>query len=189
MEASRFEGPIDSRLGPCASAGKYSSWSWRTEVKLPGMEGKLDSIDWFREAREHAWNWFSLHANQRMQSLYYFLLAVAFLSAAYVGALTRADIVAVSIAVVGLLLTFAFRRLELRSRELIHLGEAALRKVEQEMANQAGIAEIQLVKEADSSRLRLVPTYRWAILVIQFSVGLGFVAAAVFAFLRLIDRI
>lgn len=105
--------------------------------KLPAMEGNSDGIDWFREAREHAWNWFSLHANQRMQSLYYFLIAVAFLSAAYVGALTRADIVAVSIAFVGLLLTFAFRRLELRSRELIHLGESALRKIEQEMTNKS----------------------------------------------------
>lgn len=152
--------------------------------KLPAMEEKTDGIDWLREAREHAWNWFSLHANQRMQSLYYFLIAVAFLSAAYVGALTRSDIVAASIAILGLLLTLAFRRLELRSRELIHLGEAALRAIEEEMANKAGIAEIQLVKGADSSRLRLVPTYRWAILVIQFSVGLGFAAAASFAFFR-----
>ena len=35
---------------------------------------------------KHAWDWFALHANQRMQGVNFFLLAAAFLTGAYVNA-------------------------------------------------------------------------------------------------------
>jgi hypothetical protein len=34
-------------------------------------------------ALDHAWNWFNLHAGQRMQTFNFFLIATAFLIAAY----------------------------------------------------------------------------------------------------------
>lgn len=34
-------------------------------------------------AHEHAWEWFALHATQRMQAFNYFLVGTAFLFAAY----------------------------------------------------------------------------------------------------------
>ena len=35
-----------------------------------------------KQAREHAWNWFALHATQRMQAFNFFVVATAFLIAA-----------------------------------------------------------------------------------------------------------
>jgi len=36
-----------------------------------------------KQAREHAWNWFALHATQRLQAFNFFVVATAFLIAAY----------------------------------------------------------------------------------------------------------
>jgi hypothetical protein len=43
----------------------------------------VDELDLLKELREHAWSWFSMHAQQRMQTLNFFLIAMAFLAAAY----------------------------------------------------------------------------------------------------------
>ena len=42
------------------------------------------SADAEQAALEHAWQWFALHARQRMQCVNFFLVAVAFLAAAFV---------------------------------------------------------------------------------------------------------
>src|SRR5882757_915360 len=41
----------------------------------------------FDRGLDHAWQWFTLHATQRMQAVNFFLVATAFLSTAYVAAL------------------------------------------------------------------------------------------------------
>ncbi len=47
------------------------------------MADKSDAAISEKQAFDHAWNWFSLHAGQRMQSFNFFLIATAFLFAAY----------------------------------------------------------------------------------------------------------
>jgi len=42
-----------------------------------------------KQAREHAWNWFALHATQRMQAFIFFVVATAFLIAAYASILEK----------------------------------------------------------------------------------------------------
>ena len=55
---------------------------------------------------DHAWEWFSLHARHRMQAVNFFLVAVAFLSAAYVSALRFTHpLVAAGVSVLGVLFT------------------------------------------------------------------------------------
>ena len=76
------------------------------------------------KALEHAWNWFSLHAAHRMQSVNFFLVAVAFLSAAFVTALQIPNhFIAGAVAALGVFVSTFFNRLELRIQELIHAGE------------------------------------------------------------------
>ena len=41
-----------------------------------------DPVEIAKQAREHAWNWFALHATQRMQAFNFFVVATAFLIAA-----------------------------------------------------------------------------------------------------------
>jgi hypothetical protein len=69
-----------------------------------------------REALDHAWSWFALHADHRLRALNFFFLAMAVLVTAYVTALERAPRLAVGIGVFGALMAFVFNRLELRIR-------------------------------------------------------------------------
>jgi hypothetical protein len=50
-----------------------------------------DPDDIAKQAREHAWNWFALHATQRMQAFNFFVVATAFLIAAYASILEKAS--------------------------------------------------------------------------------------------------
>ena len=80
-------------------------------------------IDSQKEARNHAWSWFALHANQRMQTFNYFLIATAFLFAAYGALLDKNRVAAVGVAILGAWLSFWFNRLDRRTRQLVNAGE------------------------------------------------------------------
>jgi hypothetical protein len=81
-----------------------------------------------KDVLDHSWKWFEMHASQRMQLINYFLVAVAFLSAAYVAGL-RDDAPEVStvVAVLGVILSICFQRIEERTKNLIKLGEQGVR--------------------------------------------------------------
>ena len=68
-----------------------------------------------KQAREHAWNWFALHATQRMQAFNFFVVATAFLIAAYASILEKHPGAAAVLAAVGAWLTLWFNRLDARS--------------------------------------------------------------------------
>jgi len=115
----------------------------------------MDDLINFNGARkvalEHAWEWFSLHARQRMQSLYYFLIAAAFLF----GALTHASntdnpTLALGVSLLGGGISFIFYRLENRVRSLLHLAEDALKPLENELAELTHVSHIELVSRAGS---------------------------------------
>jgi hypothetical protein len=106
-----------------------------------------------RDVLEHSWKWFELHASQRMQLINYFLVAVAFLSAAYVAGL-RDDAPEVSavISMLGVILSACFQRIESRTRELIKLGETAVNEIEYIMENQFELPSVKLVQRAEELR-------------------------------------
>jgi hypothetical protein len=58
------------------------------------------------KALDHAWNWFSLHAAQRMQTFNFFLVAIAFLVAAYASLLDKSHWAAAFIAAAAAWLAF-----------------------------------------------------------------------------------
>src|SRR5437773_1673680 len=80
-----------------------------------------------KEALSHAWNWFSLHAAQRLQSFHFFLIATAFLVAAYATLLEKRPGAAFAVGLLGAWVSFWFNRLERRTKQLVKAGEAALR--------------------------------------------------------------
>ena len=78
-------------------------------------------------ALDHAWAWFSLHATQRLQSVNFFLVATAFLSAAFVtAAKEKMYALAGGIAVLAVLISYVLYRMERRVRSLIHAAEHAI---------------------------------------------------------------
>jgi len=69
-----------------------------------------DPVEIAKQAREHAWNWFALHATQRMQAFNFFVVATAFLIAAYASLLDKEPAAAAVLAIVGAWLAFWFNR-------------------------------------------------------------------------------
>src|SRR3954468_18009725 len=139
----------------------------------------LDKLN--EQAREHAWTWFALHANQRMQSFNFFLVATAFLVAAYGALLEKHQAAAAAVAIAGAWLAFWFSRLDIRSRQLVKASEAALRIIAQaRLAGQTGIPELKIV-DAVEIPTRGGSSYRIVIAVIQWSILVIFLSAAAYA--------
>ena len=127
------------------------------------------------EAQAYAWNWFALHSGQRMQLVNFWLVAVAFLGAAFVQARTgKLTAVAVGICVTGTVASIAFAMLDARTRRLVQVAEDALRALEDERAA-SGATGFRLVSASHGARFSRLFSYR---LVIQ---GLQLVVAALFA--------
>lgn len=135
------------------------------------------------EARvlDHGWRWFSLHADQRMRAMNFFLVAAAFLTASYVRAIdSERHVIAAFVAVLGVVATGVFWTIESRTRQLVHVGEAAMQVVESRLAETTGIEAAQLTSIADE-RARSGQTYSTAFRVIYAAFAISAVAAAVFA--------
>jgi len=129
---------------------------------------------------DHAWDWFALHAGQRMQSFNFFLLATAFLVAAYGAVIEKHPHVAVGVALLGAWLAFWFNRLDVRSNQLVRAGEAALRPLEKNLADKTSIRELAIVAAVDS-KARGSFSYSVVINVVQWTLLVAFLAGAGYA--------
>lgn len=134
------------------------------------------------KAQTYAWNWFALHAGQRLQLVNFWLVAVAFLAAAYVQA--RSDhmaAIAFGVSVTGAVSSLAFVRLDVRTRQLVQVAENALRYFEASGVA-AGMDEVtELVKASHQVRQSRFDSYRVIIQGLQLSVAGMFVLAAAFS--------
>jgi hypothetical protein len=115
-------------------------------------------------ARDMAWNWFMLHAQQRLTVFRSYLLISGALFAGYgtilsTGAVKRA-VFLLLVSIISLLITLVFSRLDKRNAELIKIGEGYL-DAEQERLETAlkfsGVAHdklrlIRLVQRSNEER-------------------------------------
>jgi len=148
-----------------------------------GTRDEVPKTAVIEKALEHAWNWFSLHAAHRMQSVNFFLVAVAFLSAGYVAAFQIPDhLLAAAVAALGAMMSAFFNRLELRIKELIHAGEDAMKPLQAELAQITGVPELQILERVESPK-RSFTKYSVVISLIHWVSGIAFLLAVVYAFL------
>jgi hypothetical protein len=132
-------------------------------------------------ALAHAWDWFALHARQRMQCVNFFLVSVAFLAASYVTALTKEFYgVDVGISALGVLISFWFHRLDLRTKELVKAGEAAMKPLEKRLAEAAGVAALEIVMRVDTPGLRRT-SYGHVLRMIHWTTLMAFLIGGVYA--------
>ncbi|WHP18935.1 hypothetical protein [Cellulomonas sp. ES6] len=97
-------------------------------------------------ALDHAWQWFALHAAQRMQLLNYFLLSAGFITAGYGATLNSSrPHVAGAVAAGGCILAVLFWRLDVRTRELIRVAERPLEDLEEKISRASGISGLDMV--------------------------------------------
>jgi hypothetical protein len=135
------------------------------------------------KAQTYAWNWFALHAGQRLQLVNFWLVAVAFLASAYVQARSNHMVaIAFGVSVTGVVSSLAFVRLDVRTRQLVQVAENALRYFEASGVA-AGMDEVtELVKASHQARRSRFDSYRVIIQGLQLSVACMFILAAVFSF-------
>lgn len=141
-----------------------------------------------RDQRMYAWNWFALHAGQRLQLVNFWLVAVAFLATAFVQARTSHLLpVALGVSITGAVASLAFNRLDNRTRQLVHLGENALLSIE---ARQAADPQDQADATALVTRSRLaersrLDSYRVIIQGLQLLVAALFMLGAIYCLLSI----
>ena len=133
-------------------------------------------------AEAYAWNWFALHAGQRLQLVNFWLIAVAFLASAFVQA--RSDhlfAIAFGVSTTGAVSSLAFMLLDIRTRQLVRVAENALRHFETiRVAN--GLDDVtELVKASHQARRSRFDSYRVIIQGLQLSVAGMFVLAAIYS--------
>ena len=119
--------------------------AWR-RITLTMTDDRSETAN---QALEHAWNWFSLHAAQRMQTFHFFLVATAFLMAAYAALLEKHRWVALVVACVGAWIAFWFTRLDNRTWQLIKAGEDVLKICQSGLAKSAGIPALDMLQAVE----------------------------------------
>jgi hypothetical protein len=134
------------------------------------------------KAQTYAWNWFALHAGQRLQLVNFWLVAVAFLASAYVQARSsHMTAIAFGVSVTGVVSSVAFMQLDVRTRQLVRVAENALEYFEASSVA-AGMDKVtELVKASHEVRRSRFDSYRVIIQGLQLSVACIFVLAAVFS--------
>lgn len=81
----------------------------------------------------------------------FFLIAAAFLTTAYVTLLANSPAAATAVACAGVTISFAFNRMELRSKGLVKRGEEALAPLEQRLSDITQNPMGRLVERAEHS--------------------------------------
>jgi hypothetical protein len=113
-----------------------------------------------------------------MQVFNFFVVATAFIIAAYATLLEKNPAAAATLAAVGAWLTVWFNRLEARSRQLVEAGESALRFSQKRLADLAENASLMMHAAAEPP---VMGGYRCVIPVIQWTIFTLFVLAAAYA--------
>jgi hypothetical protein len=146
------------------------------ESKSPNEKTQQHILD---KGLDHAWQWFTLHANQRMQAVNFFLVATAFLSSGYVAAL-RVPPVAIGVSALGILFSLTFYGFELRIQELLKAGEKALYRAQRCLADETGIPEFNICEAVEIARIP-VTKYSKVIRTLYGTTSVGFTAGLVYA--------
>lgn len=127
-----------------------------------GVSGD-NRIETTKLLRDHAWDWFAYHADQRMTALRFFLLLQGVLAVGFYQT-WNSNHYELSIVFAGLSGAFSvlFWRLDLRTRELIKVGEDLLSQAEQKISEVAS-SEVSILKQVDAKSsihaTKFMPTY------------------------------
>jgi hypothetical protein len=104
------------------------------------------------EMRQYAWNYFSLHSDQRIKTFNFFLILFAVLVGGLLAFIKDAKYPPLGGVPGGLLLmilSLIFWKLDCRNRELIHHAEDALRIIEADIPESEAPKEMRLFTEED----------------------------------------
>lgn len=133
-----------------------------------GVTNQPSNYSDIANAREHAWQYFALHAEQRMRAFHFFLILSTILIAGSLTA-TREDLLPRYAGALGLyslaFFSFVFWKLDQRSRTLIQTGEAALKAFEALLLAEEGsiesVAGVALFTQEDEAYQSVRSAQAW----------------------------
>jgi len=132
-------------------------------------------------AIDYAWNWFSLHAGQRMQIVNFFILSSSFITTAYVAAMQKCLFaVAGFVGIGGAAMALAVFVFERRTHDLVAVGRSALKEIEIMIASRSGIESAALVQKTPKATLK-APKYKHTISLLTLIAACLFSIAACYA--------
>jgi hypothetical protein len=135
-------------------------------------------------ALAHAWNWFSLHAGQRLQMFNFFSLTTAFLVAAFVNAHgDGAHRIAAGVAIAGALASTAFNLVEQRTRSLMKASEEPLSVLEARLAIATSVDSIRIVAGVERPEHRLTK-YSFVFDTLERAAAIAWTVAGVIELVR-----
>ncbi len=133
------------------------------------------------EALQHAWNQFSLHAGQRMKMIDVFLVSLALVVAGYGTAMQGGfPVIALGVAVFGVVVVVAFLLLEVRNRELVKAAEAPLKVLEARLAAATDVPSLEYFARVEKSRYPLASYSKVIAILIAVSL-MALVSGAAYA--------
>jgi len=105
---------------------------------------------------DHAWKYFELHATQRISLIRYFIAffslyvtAAGYMLIKFCQPDILEELAVLTLSIIFILLTIIFKLLDARNRDLIHLAEESLRKIEEK--NKFDEAECIFKKEMEQT--------------------------------------
>lgn len=112
-----------------------------------------------RDALEHAWFWFQLHANQRLTVIRYALLVAGGLAVG-ISYLDQEEhfFFCLLLCIFASVVTYGFLKLDSRTNDLVKVGERALVPIEATLAEITGNASMNICTAANEE-LRFPYTY------------------------------
>ena len=113
----------------------------------------------YENARNYIWNYFELHAKQRLTTFNYYIVISTLLASGYLLAIQNVTFLSLLLSIVLMLLSFIFWKLDLRNKQLIKNSENALKFIErkestQENEEQSEILQIFSYEEKQTDALR-----------------------------------
>lgn len=147
----------------------------------PDCDNKNSNSLSLKDEREHAWKWFHYHAGQRMVAFNFFLVLMGALSVGYIQAWVYGLCIhAGSIAIVGVLVSLLFILLDIRNEQLVDVGRAALKSIEEHSAYESLPNELMLIEKSDTKCC--IISHNVCLRFIQIILCICFSAAAYFSF-------
>jgi len=111
----------------------------------------MSQEDKIKTINDYAWNWFSYHAAQRMTVFRFYFLIFGVLSIGYYQTILTNAPLAAGFSALAVLSSILFWRIDLRTRELIKIGEDLLLDVERKLTAWK-IAKVALVASAQTKK-------------------------------------
>jgi hypothetical protein len=120
-----------------------------------------------------------------MQCINFFLVAVAFLVAAFVTLLKEHQYgMGAAMALFAAWLSWWFRRLELRTKALVKAGERAIKPLQKRLADQVGIPEVQILELVETPEKNWT-SYGDVLWVIHWTTIIVFLIGSFYALYRM----